>query len=170
MPVLWKVNTDAHIWRVRCLHSPLTQAGHFAERWSSFVLNQKHSRPECSIMKKHLTPESNYIPSAAVQETYKWPLPLGSKLWSLLARVRWGYVCQDAMTKLCLLFKGWGEERVIGEWRGCTTKKAWIITTRRESFISPLECIVLLKLQYKRIYRNKKVGFKLRENRNEDKH
>lgn len=29
-----------------------------------------------------------------------------------------GYVCQGAMTKLWLLFQGWGEERVIGEGKG----------------------------------------------------
>lgn len=32
MPMLWKVNTDVHMWKLRCLHSPLTQAGHFEER------------------------------------------------------------------------------------------------------------------------------------------
>lgn len=54
-------------------------------------------------MKKHLTQESSYIPSAAVQETQKWLL--SSKLSSLLVKGKaGGYVCQGAMTKLCLFF------------------------------------------------------------------
>lgn len=51
-------------------------------------------------MKKHLTPESSYIPSAGAQETYKWQLPSESKLLGLpdLGKAR-GYVCQGAMAK-----------------------------------------------------------------------
>ena len=146
MPVLWKVNTDVHIWRLGCLHSPLTPAGHFAERWRSFAHNQKHSRVERGIMKKHLTPKSVYIPSAAAQEAYKWQLSLGSKLAGLPGQ---GRLCQRAMTTLWLLFQGRGEERVIGGKRGwgaaALHKKACVITTRWEGFMSSLECNRLLK-------------------------
>lgn len=67
-------------------------------------------------MKKHLTPESSYIPSAAAQETCMDSYLCGpiSRASLVMAR-QGGYVCQGAMTKLWLLFQGWGEERVIGE-------------------------------------------------------
>lgn len=141
--MLWKVNTDAHIWRLRCLHSPLTQAGHFAERWSSFVHNQKHSRPECSIMKKHLTPESSYIPSAAAQKNpYKWPSSLGIQALGPAgqgARVPW--------QSNVYFFKAEVRRGLLGkrEWGSRATQIACIITTRWEGFVSSLECYRLLK-------------------------
>lgn len=96
-------------------------------------------------MKKHLTPESVYIPSAAAQEAYKWQSSLESKLAGLPGQ---GCVCQRAMTKLWLLFQGWGEERVIGG-KGVggsrTGQKACVITTRWKGFMSSLECNRLLK-------------------------
>lgn len=49
-------------------------------------------------MKKHLTPESNYIPSAGAQETNKWQLSSESKGLPDLGKAR-GYVCQGAMAK-----------------------------------------------------------------------
>lgn len=49
-------------------------------------------------MKKHLTPKSNYIPSAAAQETYKRQLSLELLGLPGQGKAR-GYVCQGAMAK-----------------------------------------------------------------------
>lgn len=150
MPMLWKVNSRVHIWRLRCLHSPLTKAGHFADRWSSFAHNQKHSRLEHSIMKNHLTPESNYILSAAAKEAYKWQLSLGFKAlgppWSRQGR---GAMCTRMLWQSYhYYFKAEVRRGLLGkrERGDRATQKACIITTRWEGFVSSLECNRLLKL------------------------
>lgn len=118
-----------------------------AGRWSSFAGNEKHIRPECSFMKKHLTPESNYIPSAGAQGTNKMAVVFWvqgppwagqskglcvpgchGKVMIIISRLRWG--------------EGFRGER---EWCSCPTQKPCIITTRWEGFVSSLECSRVLK-------------------------